>query len=224
MLRPPRAAPCRCRPSSFLTRLVFLSDTHARHHKIPVVPEGDILLHAGDLTNWGSLADVEHFNGWLGRLPHKHKVVIAGNHDFCFEKDPERAVALLTNAHYLQDQSLELEGLKLYGSPWQPRFCNLAFNLDRGPKLAAVWDKIPEGTDILLTHGPPHGQLDRTRDGLAVGCEDLARRLLTVRPRVHLFGHIHEGYGMVRGETTYVNASVCNVHNEPVNAVQILEL
>ncbi len=205
-------------------RLVLLSDTHARHHKIPVVPDGDILLHAGDLTNHGELPDVEHFNGWLGRLPHRHKVVIAGNHDFCFEHDPS-ARKLFTNAYYLQDEMLELEGLKIYGSPWQPRFCDWAFNVDRGPKLAAIWAQIPDDTDVLITHGPPLGQLDVTYDGRAVGCEDLRDRLRAVRPRLHLFGHIHESYGLARDEhTIYANASICTLRYKPTNAPLVVDL
>lgn len=206
-------------------RLVLLSDTHARHHKIPVVPEGDILLHAGDLTVHGSLDDVQHFNGWLGKLPHKHKVVIAGNHDFCFEQNPTAARALITAAHYLEDEAVELEGLKIYGSPWQPRFCDWAFNVDRGPRLAALWAKIPEDTDVLITHGPPMGQLDRTHDNRAVGCADLRDRIQVIKPRVHLFGHIHEAYGVSRDEhTIYVNACVCDLRYQPVNPVLVLDL
>lgn len=205
-------------------RLVLLSDTHGRHHKIPVIPEGDILLHAGDITVHGSLADVEHFNGWLGKLPHKHKVVIAGNHDFCFEKQLAEAKARITNAHYLQDETLELEGLKIYGSPWQPRFCDWAFNVDRGPKLAAIWARIPEDTDILLTHGPPLGQGDLTSRKQRVGCADLKKRLEEIHPRLHLFGHIHEGYGITKDEhTTYVNGCIVNLRNEPVNSPLVFD-
>ncbi len=176
------------------------------------------MLHAGDLTVHGSLADVRHFNRWLQGLPHRHKVVIAGNHDFCFERELEAARAEVTVAHYLQDEALELEGIKIYGSPWQPRFFDWAFNLDRGPALARVWAKIPEDTDVLITHGPPLGHGDRTFDGREVGCADLKERLKIVRPRLHLFGHIHEGYGVTKDEhTTYVNASICDLRYQPVH-------
>lgn len=203
-------------------RLILVSDTHCRHRF--EVPEGDILLHAGGLTGHGSLSDVRRVNRWLEGLPHRHKVVIAGNHDFCFEREPEAARAEITAAHYLQDEALELEGIKIYGSPWQPRFCDWAFNLDRGPALARVWARIPEDTDVLITHGPPAGQGDRTFDGRGVGCADLAERLSIVRPRLHLFGHIHEAFGVTRDEhTTYVNASICDLHYQSVREPVVLD-
>ena len=96
------------------------------------MPDGDILIHAGDMTPRGEKKDLEKVNKWLGTLPHKHKIIIAGNHDFAFEKTPAEARSWFTNAIYLEDESITLEGLKIYGSPWQPKFHNMAFGLDRG--------------------------------------------------------------------------------------------
>ncbi|MEW6277344.1 MAG: metallophosphatase domain-containing protein [Candidatus Eremiobacterota bacterium] len=204
-------------------RLVLLSDTHALHTRL-AVPEGDILLHAGDLTRRGELEDVESFNRFLEKLPHRHKVVIAGNHDFCFERDRREAQKRLTAAVYLQDEAVTLEGLKIYGSPWQPWFYDWAFNLPRGEPLREKWARIPEGTDILITHGPPHGILDRTYDGRLVGCEELKTRVEELRPRLHLFGHIHEAYGVhTEGPTTYVNACVCDMRYRPIQAPIVLD-
>lgn len=190
----------------------MMSDTHGLHEKVDV-PEGDILLHAGDLTNRGLLPEVSEFNRWIGTLPHRHKVVIAGNHDLPFERWPDVSRGLLTNCHYLQDEEIEIEGLRIYGSPWQPEFFNWAFNLKRGRRLAEKWAKIPEGIDILMTHGPPHGILDRTEEGQWVGCKDLRVRVEFIKPAFHLFGHIHEAYGALGpgvdgGSTTFVNASI----------------
>jgi predicted phosphohydrolase len=188
-------------------RIVCISDTHARHH-LSNVPDGDILVHAGDLTSHGDLEDVESFDRWLGDLPHRHKVVICGNHDFCFQNQAERARARITNAIYLEDSGCEIEGLTFYGSPWQPWFGGWAFNLPRGEALAEKWAMIPVGVDVLITHGPPEGILDRTNRGDLAGCRDLLMRVWEVKPRLHVFGHIHEAAGRQDiEETIYVNAS-----------------
>ncbi|TVQ91661.1 MAG: metallophosphoesterase [Deltaproteobacteria bacterium] len=192
-------------------RLVCISDTHARHRQLRV-PDGDVLLHAGDLSRRGAPEDVRDFDGWLGGLAHPHKIVIAGNHDFCFERNPQ-ARDWITNATYLQDEAVEIEGVRFYGSPWQARFFDWAFNLDRGAPLREVWRKIPPETDVLLTHGPPLGVLDRTSRGQRVGCEDLLAAVERVRPKVHVFGHIHESAGRLeRGGTIFVNACSCDLH------------
>jgi predicted phosphohydrolase len=178
-------------------RLVIISDTHGLHESVSV-PDGDILVHAGDITMDGRLSDAVAFDRWLGALPHRRKVVIAGNHDFCFERDPAKSRACLTNAIYLQDEAAEIEGLKFYGSPWQPWFFDWAFNLARGPELRAKWNLIPADTDVLVTHGPPQGCLDMTRRGEPVGCADLAAAVRRLKPRLHVFGHIHEAYEIGR--------------------------
>ena len=193
-------------PGRAVLTLVCVSDTHGRHRET-VVPPGDVLIHAGDLTGDGSLSDVAEFDDWLGTLPHPHKVVVAGNHDWCFERQPERARARLTNAVYLQDEAAVVAGLKFYGSPWQPWFFDWAFNLPRGPELAVKWALIPDDADVLVTHGPPAGVLDRTRRGDHAGCADLLARVRAVRPRLHVFGHIHEAAGTESdGATLFVNA------------------
>lgn len=189
-------------------RIVALSDTHGYHHQLDI-PDGDILLHSGDLTNRGTLREVEEFSTFLSQLPHRHKVVIAGNHDFCFEREPEEAAEALTDCIYLRDESVEIEGLKIYGSPWQPEFFDWAFNLPRGEPLAEKWRQIPDDTDILLTHGPPMGCLDKTDRGVLAGCEALAERLQELNVRLHIFGHIHEAYGHLQlGKTQHYNASI----------------
>ena len=188
-------------------RIIAISDTHGLHEAL-AIPEGDVLVHAGDVTSHGAVEELVAFNEFLGRLPHRYKLVIAGNHDWCFEQQPELCARLLTNAIYLQDAAITIEGVKFYGSPWQPWFMDWAFNLPRGPELARRWARIPEDTDILITHGPPLGFGDRVGGEERVGCEDLLRRVREVRPKLHLFGHIHEDGGLwAEGATTFVNVT-----------------
>ncbi len=187
-------------------RIVCVSDTHG-YHRRAVVPDGDILVHGGDLTRHGSLEDVDDFNAWLGSLPHKHKVVICGNHDWCFQKTPAEARARITNAIYLEDEGCEIEGLKFYGSPWTPLFFDWAFMLSE-VELFEKWALIPAGLDVLITHGPPHGILDVTNRNELAGSVTLIERVRTTKPRLHVFGHIHEAAGRYDdADTTFVNAS-----------------
>ena len=206
------------------TRVVLLSDTHGCHWDV-TVPDGDVLVHAGDATNAGDLKELRDFERWLSTLPHPHRVVIAGNHDWAFERRPKLARATLASATYLQDSVVELAGLRFYGSPWQPEFCNWAFNLPRGPALAAKWAAIPADVDVLVTHGPPHGVLDQTFDGRGVGCRELRRALDRVTPAVHVFGHIHEARGVAEvGRTLCVNASICDLGYEPSRAPFVVDV
>ena len=205
-------------------KIVLIADTHNRHREL-TLPDGDVLVHAGDMTTGGTLEEVEEFNSYLGELPHRHKIVIAGNHDFCFELEPEPAVALLSNATYLQDEATTVEGIVFFGSPWQPRFFNFAFNLTRGPEIREKWDLIPEDVDILVTHGPPRGFGDQTVYAEEVGCRDLLAAVERVKPHVHVFGHIHEGAGIYsNGRTKFINASCCDRAFEPVNPPIVLEV
>ncbi|MBI1852313.1 MAG: metallophosphatase domain-containing protein [Planctomycetes bacterium] len=197
--------------------LVAISDTHGMHESI-ALPPGDVFIHAGDLTRSGRIEEVVEFNRWLGSLPYRHRIVIAGNHDFCFERDAEACRRALTHATYLQDQSAVVEGIRIYGSPWQPWFYDWAFNLRRGAEIKQKWDLIPMDTDVLLTHGPPAGFGDLTIAKERVGCADLLEAVRRVKPELHVFGHIHEGYGTFPGDvTTFLNASVCDVAYRPVN-------
>ena len=142
-------------------KIVCLSDTHNCNQEI-TVPDGDILIHAGDATIRGTQTEVEDFLAWFSSLPHQHKVFVAGNHDWLFETDNRFARLLTANykIKYLEDSFTDIEGLKIYGSPWQPRFFDWAFNLNRGGELAEKWKLIPADIDILITHGPPNGILD----------------------------------------------------------------
>jgi Icc-related predicted phosphoesterase len=208
-------------------RITFISDTHTKHTQITQdLPGGDLLIHAGDLMNSGYYwEEVYPFLDWYNNLGnYDHKVFIAGNHDRLFEDEAEKINGLLTgykNIDYLRDEWIivgdadphdsNVKTAKIYGSPWQPEFYNWAFNLPRnGEDLREKWFNIPNSTDILITHGPPWGHCDVTPYGnLNVGCELLRVRVDELKPKIHVFGHVHSGYGYKFHEGThFINASV----------------
>lgn len=192
-------------------RVACISDTHMRHDRV-AVPPCDLLLHAGDVTRRGTMLELQAFLDWFGAQPIEHRVFVAGNHDLCCEREEGRTRTLAEEAGvvYLQDETVELGGLRLHGSPITPTFRNMAFNRDPGPAIQRHWDAIEAELDVLVTHGPPRGVLDRTFFGAHVGCEDLWTRVEAVAPRVHVFGHIHEAHGQDTRPglaTRFVNAA-----------------
>lgn len=201
-------------------KIVIISDTHNKHNEIKL-PDADLLIHCGDHSSLGKIQELVNFNKWLGNIKHKYQkiIIIPGNHDFLYQTNEGLARNLVPNAEILIDQTTQYNGLKIYGSPWQPEFFDWAFNLPRGEQLRQVWDKIPEDTDILITHGPPHGIMDFCQNG-HVGCQDLLERVKKLpNLKLHCFGHIHEGHGsefheFKRNETIqnntvqFVNASI----------------
>jgi len=213
-------------------RITFISDTHTKHDKVSgFLTGGDILVHAGDLTGRGYITEIENFMKWYDNINnYDTKVFIAGNHDFGFQDDNQKLRGLLTGyktIDYLEDDLMMVGEdyetmIKIWGTPWQPEFHNWAFNLPRGEKLKEKWDMIPVDTDILITHGPPFGKLDYIPyDSVNVGCEELMKRVEEIKPKIHVFGHIHEGYGYVfDGNTHFINAAVLNgryeFRNKPI--------
>lgn len=207
-------------------RAVCISDTHGQHLDLRL-PEGDVLVHAGDLTSRGTLEESADFLDWFSSQNYTHKILIAGNHDFIFEQETREKIAHLIpeNVNYLNDSSVQINGFTFWGSPVTPWFHNWAFNRNRGPEIKDHWDRISMNTDVLITHGPPQGVLDRTVLGSEVGCEELREKLTQLKPRYHIFGHIHEGYGRYRSEgTEYLNASVLNERYQLCNKPHILDL
>ncbi|XP_026470380.1 metallophosphoesterase domain-containing protein 1-like [Ctenocephalides felis] len=246
-------------------RVVCMSDTHSLTPYIKFdVPPGDIFIHAGDFTRCGKLEEVIEFNNWIGELPHKHKIVIAGNHELSFDSNfthplqnvsercqhtgtsildeiptlgmskdeissaitTENIKQHLSNCIYLEDKLIEVCGLKIYGSPWQPEFCKWAFNLPRGKECLKKWNLIPENIDILITHTPPIGFGDLCCSGVRAGCVELLTTIQKrVKPKYHVFGHIHEGYGVSSdGKIIFVNASTCDLNYMPANPPIVFEL
>lgn len=213
-----------------IIKIVAISDTHSYHRRLQI-PECDLLVHAGDITFNGEYRVLADFNSWLGTLSQCKRIVcIAGNHDRSLEQNPGLTRGLLSHAVYLQDQSAEIEGLLIYGSPWCPRFGDWSFYDDRGPAMARHWIALKDGhikPDVLVTHGPPHGILDLVDRGEHVGCEELMIAVNIAKPKIHIFGHVHDGYGRYRSAidtTLFVNASTCNESYQPMNPPQIITI
>lgn len=207
-------------------KIILISDTHTKHKDIKL-PEGDILIHAGDISSRGRIYEVIDFIEWFTEQPHAYKIFIAGNHDFYFENKTEAEVQALipSNIIYLNDSGCTIQGLHIWGSPIQPAFLNWAFNRERGAEIKQHWDLIPQNTDILITHGPPYGILDKTIRGEHVGCEELTKAVEMIQPKVHVFGHIHEDYGTInQGNTTFINASILNERYQTINEPVVFEL
>jgi predicted phosphohydrolase len=239
-----------------VVRLVCISDTHMMHEEL-VLPKGDILIHTGDFCHEGTVSELRKFIEWLKRQPFEHKLVVAGNHDFCLDevkademhfsartnrssapaKDwmrsgretaADSANCIAKHAHYLFDSGVKIHGIRFWGSPYQPKFEG-AFGLDReSSRLRSTWERVPQETDILLSHTPPHERRDKTPRSGNVGCKELLACCQRVRPMLNIFGHIHEGHGLEceeygdarGGSTVYVNAASVdlgyNLCNEPV--------
>ena len=236
------------------TRLVCMSDTHGHHNDIPYLPHGDVLIHAGDFTKYGETQAVEDLSRYFLRQKETYHfqnvVCCAGNHDLTFHEDyyeqtwsrhirsadPSEAREALKHCTYLEDSSTLLQpertssksngNMVVHGSPWTPEFFKWAFNLPRGEALREVWSKIPDSCDILVTHGPPHGRGDITLHSGHFGCQDLKEEIQQrVKPRVHVYGHIHEGYGTsFDGHTLYVNASSLDLGYEANNPSIVIDV
>lgn len=216
-------------------KITLISDTHGKHNQIsPDLGQGNLLIHAGDFCSYGYYEqEIRDFLGWYDNLnDFDFKIFIAGNHDRLFELEPKKTEQLVNsykNVDYIQDDLTMIQigdepEVKIWGSPWQPEFNNWAFNLPRnGDELYEKWKLIPEDVDILITHGPPFGTLDYTTFGnLNVGCEILAHRLTQIKPKLHIFGHIHDSAGYkFDGKTHYFNVSVLNEQyhykNKPIS-------
>jgi Icc-related predicted phosphoesterase len=207
-------------------KFVAISDTHGQHADL-LLPKGDVLIHAGDISMRGREIEVLRFLEWFSKQDFEHKIFIAGNHDFYFEKRPAEEIkkVIPENVTYLNDSGITIDGIKIWGSPIQPWFYDWAFNRQRGDEIQKHWDLIPSDTTILITHGPVYGILDKTTRGEKVGCENLLRTLQKIKPRIHVSGHIHEAYGEMKGdETVFINASVLNEKYELANAPIEFEL
>ena len=206
-------------------KIVCIADTHNQLSKVDV-PDGDVLIIAGDVTGRGTVYETFLFHMDVLKLPHEYKILVAGNHDWFFtERDNPYWLDIQKQLIYIEDSGCTIDGIKFWGSPWQPEFCNWAFNLPRGEALKAKWDLIPEDTDVLITHGPPFGILDKTNREENVGCEELRKRVDAISPKFHVFGHVHNAYGTLGvGKTVFINASICTESYEPINLPIVFEV
>ena len=205
-------------------RLVLLADTHGFHRNVRV-PDGDLLIHAGDFTNFSkSKTEIVDFNAWLGELPHRNRIVSPGNHEYFLESDPGNR-SRLSNATVLINESAEIEGFRIWGSPITPLYGG-AFGRSSTADRKRAYAEIPYGTDILITHGPPYGILDVAPNStLQAGCRELFDAVMRVRPRLHVFGHIHGAHGIVHTDSTiFVNAALLGPQGEIDKAPIVLRL
>jgi Icc-related predicted phosphoesterase len=215
-----------------MTRIVAISDTHGFHRKI-MIPNGDIFVHCGDITRAGEMDTILDFADWLKELPHVMKVIVPGNHDFAFDissakfnKRAEEALYEVAGVHYLLDSIRVIEGLKFFGSPWVPNLSSWAFydrNRDR-------FERAPTDIDVLVTHGPPAGVRDGSTSPSGESHHHGSKHLLRyvnrcAQLRLHVFGHVHQGYGIISGESPmFANAATCDEDYKPVNAPIVIEL
>ncbi|WP_028981670.1 metallophosphatase domain-containing protein [Sporocytophaga myxococcoides] len=207
-------------------KFVVLSDSHGQHRKLEL-PKGNVIIHAGDISRRGEEDEIIDFMGWFSKLDFKHKIFIAGNHDFFFERNPDKHILSIVppDVTYLCDSGITINNIKIWGSPVTPWFYNWAFNRHRGNPIIKHWELIPSDTDILITHGPAFGILDQTTRGLNVGCEDLLNKVYEVNPKVHICGHIHEAYGeVVSSGIKFINAAVIDENYNLKNEVITFEL
>ena len=211
-------------------RLVCISDTHGDHEAVSL-PAGDVLIHAGDLSAHGRRDETLAFMRWLGSQPFEHILCIAGNHDQFMEADPESAqhFADLHDVTLLNDSGYTVGNTRFWGSPITPRFLDWSFMRDPGEPIEKHWNMIPLDTDVLITHGPPYGIMDKVQrpDGSEekTGCPSLLDFVKRVSPAFHIFGHIHEGHGSFRQDgITYLNVSTMNHHYRITHAPVVVDL
>lgn len=205
-------------------RICHISDSHNKHRKLklPKYTEVDLIIHSGDITEYGSQEEIHDFFSWYKKLSYKYKIVIPGNHDKCFDEKfwndkalrndrlrqkllgaEEWAPAEVKNfeskqgCYFLNHSSIEIEGINFFGSPWTPDFHPQYWAFNYNKKTGeTIWDTIPLNTDVLITHGPPFGYGDYTLSGDRVGCDFLLKKIREVKPKYSLFGHIHEDNGI----------------------------
>lgn len=185
------------------------------------------MIHAGDISYRGEKMEIQDFINWFSKLDFEYKIFIGGNHDFFFEKAKAKELDQIIpeDIIYLNDNSTSINGINIWGSPITPKFFNWAFNRTRGEAIRKHWKLIPAKTDLLITHGPPYGILDQLANDSHVGCKDLLFTVKQIKPKVHVFGHIHESYGTTKSfGTKFINASLANEFYDVVNKPIVFEL
>lgn len=188
------------------------------------------MIHAGDFSWRGTLEEVIPFLDWFAKQPAKHKILTVGNHEGGFvwhQHDLFKEECKLRDLIFLNDSGIEIDGLKFWGSGWTPTFCNWYWMADRGVQIRQHWNMIPEDTNVLVSHGPPMGILDKLIDGTDVGCQDLMDRILkTPGLKACFFGHIHLHGGRMQEfhGIKFFNCSVCTEEYKPWNPITEVEL
>lgn len=220
-------------------KIVCVSDTHTLHKHVNV-PDGDVFIHAGDMTNIGEDQDLLEVSEWISDLPHKHKIVICGNHEKKYSEDTESIKAYFEcfGIKVLHNETITIDGFKFYGEPRTPEFYNWGWAYNPGYEAELVWEKMPEGIDVLVCHGPPLGYGDIAprlygfcqgsayKEENHVGCPTQLKHLKRVQPKLVVCGHIHFSHGIYMTDfgTTVVNASICTEAYKPTNKPIVVNL
>jgi Icc-related predicted phosphoesterase len=204
-------------------RIICVADSHTKYKNINI-PDGDIFIHAGDIDIYNQV-DLVDFNDWLGELHFKHRIIVAGNHDLFLEVLGSKEIKKrLTNGIYLENEELIIDNIHFWASPYTPIFGNWAF-MRHESDLAKIWLQMSKKCDILITHGPPYEILDKTISEKHAGSISLLLRVAKIKPKYHIFGHIHEGYGYFhKYHTIFVNCSVMDDMYNLVNQPQVIEI
>jgi Icc-related predicted phosphoesterase len=210
-------------------KICCLSDTHNNFPDLSLY-SGDIIIHCGDISIRGLELEIEIFLKEFAKTKFKHKIMIPGNHDFMFENDWKNAKKLCDKHEIicLNDSGININGINIWGSPITPTYQNWAFNRNSND-IVNHWKLIPNDTNILITHGPPKGvgslseiekvyfrkntlgEERKAKTKEDVGCDQLKKVVDKIKPKFHLFGHIHSGYGIYKNQhTTFINCSMNN--------------
>lgn len=218
-------------------KIVAISDAHGKWNKV-VIPECDLLISAGDYSFNGEDHMVRDFHKWMNKQPAKHKISVQGNHEKRVESNfilsKQMAEEACPGVHFIDEGPIDIENIKIWCSAITPFFFNWAWNRHPGQEIQKHWDRIPNNIDILVTHGPVYGLLDgvpyfdQTSGEMSIrhcGCKQLFNKTMMIAPKVHVCGHIHEGYGeTVFGNTKFINASICDAEYRPVNKPIVFEI
>lgn len=221
----------------FMVKIVAISDTHGKFNKL-TIPSCDLLISCGDYSFTGALHEVRNFHKWLNKQPAVYIVSLNGNHERevqnNFQVSKQIALEQCPRAHFMEEGSLEIEGFKIWLSAYTPTFFNWGYMKDRGPEIKEHWDRIPDDTEVLVTHGPPYGILDKALHQHAaghtveqfVGCVDLLNRVKELKNlKHHFFGHIHGSYGHVSiNNVDFWNVSICDEQYQPTNLPVVVDL
>lgn len=202
-------------------KICVFSDTHNTHRRLKI-PKCDILIFGGD-AGIISYKHLEDFNNWIGEQSAIHKIFVAGNHDRYLEEiGRDDCKLFFTNAIYLENASVQIEGIKIWGSPYSVIFGNWSFMAD-SDYLKHIWEYIPKNTDIVISHGPAFGILDVV-GWKSQGCPELRKVIDEIKPRIHVSAHIHEEYGVFKREfTEHINGSIMDETYQPINDPIVFE-
>jgi Icc-related predicted phosphoesterase len=217
-------------------KIVCISDTHGKHRQINI-PECDILIHAGDESLYGDRDEIEDFGEWLNEQNAGHIIWTPGNHSVEFEKrlpySRNWLLGVCPAANILINETIEIEGIKIFGSPYTPFFMDWGFQAARTeeeqifrriPHIQEFWDLIQPGTDIIVTHGQPYRVLDQLPSGEFIGDYNLMATIIDIKPDLVIGGHIHSAHGQEHIDgTSFYNVSICDERYLPINPITCID-